>query len=74
MDSDRIAGDWKQLRGKVKEKWGKLTNDDLDVIDGKVDQLVGRVQKAYGLEKDAARKEIDGWIDAQKLRNKAAKV
>jgi uncharacterized protein YjbJ (UPF0337 family) len=74
MDSDRIAGDWKVLRGKVREKWGKLTNNDLDVIDGRITQLVGRVQKAYGLEKDAAKKEVDGWIAAQKIRAKEASV
>lgn len=74
MDKDRIAGDWKIVRGHAKEKWGKLTNDDLDVVNGRVEQLVGRVQKAYGLEKDAAKKEIDGWLAAQKLRDKEAKV
>lgn len=74
MDSDRIAGDWKVMRGKVKEKWGKLTNDDLDVIDGQLTQLVGRVQKVYGLEKDAAKKEVDGFLAAQKIREKEAKV
>jgi uncharacterized protein YjbJ (UPF0337 family) len=70
MDNDRIAGNWKQVKGSVKEKWGKLTNDDLDVIDGKVDQLIGKVQERYGLEKDAARKEYEGWKKAQELRNK----
>ena len=74
MDHDRIAGNWKQVRGKVKEKWGKLTDDDLDVIDGQVDQLLGKLQERYGLQKDAAKREFDGWRDAQKLRDKAARV
>jgi uncharacterized protein YjbJ (UPF0337 family) len=74
MDEHRIAGNWKQIRGKVQERWGKLTNDDLDVIDGRVDQLLGRLQERYGLHRDAARQEIDGWLDAQKLRDKASKV
>jgi len=74
MDNDRIAGNWKQLRGKIKEKWGKLTNDDLDVIDGRVDQLLGRIQERYGLAQDAARKEYDGWRKAEELRAKGAKV
>jgi uncharacterized protein YjbJ (UPF0337 family) len=74
MDSDRIAGNWKQVRGKIKEKWGKLTDDDLDVIDGRVDQLLGKLQERYGLHKDAARQEFDGWKKAADLRAKAANV
>ncbi len=74
MDQDRIAGNWKQLRGKVKEKWGKLTNDDIDVIDGRVDQLAGKVQERYGLAKDAAQAEVDGWCRANDLLAKAKKV
>ena len=74
MDSDRIAGNWKQVKGKVKEKWGKLTDDDLDVVDGRAEQLVGRLQERYGLAKDAARKEYDGWKEANELRSKAKKV
>ena len=58
MNSDYFAGNWKQLKGKVKEQWGKLTDDDLDVIDGKRDQLVGRLQERYGIEKDAAEKQL----------------
>ena len=74
MDSDRISGNWKQVKGKVKEKWGKLTDDDLDVIDGRTEQLVGKLQERYGLQKDAARKEFDGWKKAEELRQKSQKV
>jgi len=74
MDNDRIAGNWKQIKGKVKEKWGKLTDDDLDVVDGRVEQLVGKLQERYGLAKDAARKQYDGWKKASELRAKAEKV
>ena len=52
MNWDRIEGDWKQLTGKVKEKWGKLTDDDLAVINGKREQLEGKIQERYGYGKD----------------------
>ena len=65
MNQDRIQGRWKQLKGKVKEQWGKLTDDDLDVIAGKRDQLEGRIQERYGYAKDQARKEIDTWYSRQ---------
>lgn len=59
MNSDKLAGNWKQLRGKAQEKWGKLTNDDLDVIEGQRDQLVGRIQELYGKTKEEAEREVD---------------
>jgi len=74
MDNDRIAGDWKQVKGKLLEKWGKLTNDDLDVVNGRAEQLVGKLQQRYGLEKDAARKEFDAWHKAHELREKSSKI
>ena len=74
MDNDRIAGNWKQIKGAVKEKWGKLTDDDLDVVNGRAEQLVGKLQERYGLAKDAARKEYEGWTKANELRSKAGKV
>lgn len=58
MNWDQIAGKWKQLEGRVKEKWGKLTDDDLVRIEGKRDQLVGRVQTAYGIAKEEAEKQV----------------
>ncbi len=61
MNSDTIAGDWKQLKGKAKEMWGKLTNDDIDVIDGKRDILSGKIQKSYGITKEDAEQQIDIW-------------
>src|SRR6187431_1690266 len=54
MNWDTVKGDWKQFRGKIKEQWGKLTDDDLDRIEGKRDQLLGAVQKRYGLARDEA--------------------
>jgi uncharacterized protein YjbJ (UPF0337 family) len=62
MNWDRIEGKWKQSVGKVKEKWGKLTDDDLDVIAGKRDQLVGKIQERYGIAKDAAEKQVDEFV------------
>jgi uncharacterized protein YjbJ (UPF0337 family) len=65
MDWNRVEGNWKQLKGKVKEQWGNLTDDDLDKIAGKREQLEGVIQERYGLSKDAARKNIDEWINKQ---------
>jgi uncharacterized protein YjbJ (UPF0337 family) len=66
MDWNRVEGNWKQVKGKVKEKWGKLTDDDLDVINGRRDQLEGKIQERYGIAKDQTRKDIDDWYSAQK--------
>jgi uncharacterized protein YjbJ (UPF0337 family) len=59
MNWDRIEGNWKQFTGRVKEQWGKLTDDDLDMIAGKRDQLVGRIQESYGITKDEAERQVD---------------
>ena len=61
MNQDRIQGRWKQLKGKVKEQWGKLTDDDLDVIAGRRDQLLGRIQQRHGLARDEAERQITDW-------------
>jgi uncharacterized protein YjbJ (UPF0337 family) len=65
MDWNRVEGNWKQLKGKVKEQWGDLTDDDLDKIAGKRDQLEGKIQERYGIQKDAAKKQIDDWYGTQ---------
>jgi uncharacterized protein YjbJ (UPF0337 family) len=59
MNSDQIQGNWKQFSGKVKEKWGKLTDDDLTLIAGKRDQWVGKIQERYGIKKEEAEKQLD---------------
>jgi uncharacterized protein YjbJ (UPF0337 family) len=64
MDWDRIEGNWKQVTDKVKEQWGKLTDDDLATIDGKREQLEVAQQERYGLAKDEARQNIDDWLDS----------
>ena len=61
MNKDEIGGNWKQFKGTVKEKWGKLTDDDMTVIEGKRDQLVGKIQERYGYAKDQAEKEVSDW-------------
>ena len=66
MNWDRAEGNWKQFKGKVKEQWGKLTDDDLDVIAGKRDQLAGRIQKSYGISKDEAERQISDWEARQR--------
>jgi uncharacterized protein YjbJ (UPF0337 family) len=62
MNWDRVEGNWKQFTGKVKEKWGKLTEDDLTMINGKQEQLVGRIQERYGVAKDDAQKQVNSWV------------
>lgn len=61
MAWDRVEGNWKQAKGKIKEQWGTLTDDDLDVIAGKRDQLEGKIQERYGIEKAKAKEEVDTW-------------
>ncbi|EMA8981377.1 CsbD family protein [Escherichia coli] len=61
MNKDEAGGNWKQVKGKVKEQWGKLTDDDMTIIEGKRDQLVGKIQERYGYQKDQAEKEVDSW-------------
>jgi uncharacterized protein YjbJ (UPF0337 family) len=62
-----IQGNWKQVTGKIKEKWGKLTEDDLTAIAGKRDQFAGKLQERYGLAKDKAEKELDEFAKSLKV-------
>lgn len=62
MNWDVAKGNWKQLKGQAQQKWGKLSNDDLDVIDGKREELVGRLQERYGYERDRAEREADEFV------------
>ena len=61
MNWDRIEGNWKQFKGNVKQQWGKLTDDQLDVIAGKRDNLVGKIQETYGISKDETEKQLVDW-------------
>ncbi|HWY94250.1 MAG TPA: CsbD family protein [Steroidobacteraceae bacterium] len=58
MNEDKIKGQWKQLAGKLKARWGKLTDDDLEVADGNSEYLAGKIQERYGVAKDEAQKQI----------------
>jgi uncharacterized protein YjbJ (UPF0337 family) len=66
MNWDQIAGNWKQFTGKVKAKWGKLTDNDLTTIAGKRDELAGILQQKYGYAKDQAEKELDAFTSSLK--------
>jgi uncharacterized protein YjbJ (UPF0337 family) len=64
MNWDQLQGKWKQSKGQIREKWGKLTDDDLDVIAGQRDQLVGRIQERYGIAKEVAQEQADAFVKA----------
>ena len=59
MNWDQIHGNWQQAKGDLKVRWGKLTDDDLDRIEGERDKLVGRLQELYGISKEEAEKQVD---------------
>ncbi|MCQ0030789.1 CsbD family protein [Burkholderia glumae] len=61
MNEDRIKGQWKQLAGKLKAKWGKLTDDDLAVLDGNREYLAGRIQERYGIARDEVEKQLNDF-------------
>ena len=76
MDWNRIEGDWKRLKGNAKEQWGRLTDDDLAAINGRREQLEGKLQERYGYARDRIKREIDDWAlgvstSARKIANNA---
>ena len=62
MNWDRVEGQWRQLKGQAHQRWGRLTDDDWDVIGGKREELIGRVQKAYGKQRDEVERDVDEWM------------
>jgi len=64
MNQDQIVGQWKQLKGKIKQKWARMTDDELDLIKGKQEEFAGRVQERYGISKEQAHKDIDDFIES----------
>ena len=62
MNWDVIEGKWKQLIGKAKQQWGKLTDDDWKILSGKKDELIGKLQERYGYEREEARRQVNHWM------------
>ncbi len=71
MNWDQIEGKWRQAKGEVKQRWGKLTDDDLTFIGGSKDKLVGRLQERYGFKKEQAQNEIDNWVSTVSIGSSA---
>jgi uncharacterized protein YjbJ (UPF0337 family) len=61
MNSDQWEGQWKQFKGKMREKWGKLTDSDWDAVAGKKDQFLGKLQERYGYSREQAERDYDDW-------------
>lgn len=66
MDWNQIEGDWKRLKGHVKEKWGQLTDDEIDKINGRREELESKIQERYGIARDKAKKQVDAWFNSIK--------
>ena len=62
MNWERVQGQWNQLKGELKSKWAKLTDDDLKIVGGKKDQLIGKLQERYGVMKDEAERQVNEWV------------
>jgi uncharacterized protein YjbJ (UPF0337 family) len=73
MNWDLIEGKWKQMKRQLREKWGNLTDDDLEMIAGKRDQLIGKLQVRYGIAKEEAAKQVDEFADSLRLKEKELK-
>jgi uncharacterized protein YjbJ (UPF0337 family) len=72
MNWDIVKGQWKQMKGELRKKWGKLTDDDLDTAAGDREKLEGAIQKRYGMEKDAVKRDVDTWIASMSSRQPQA--
>jgi uncharacterized protein YjbJ (UPF0337 family) len=68
MNKDQAAGGWKEIKGKLKQQWGKLTDDDLTQIKGDRDVLLGKIQEHYGRTRDEAMKDVDKWLQGEGIR------
>jgi uncharacterized protein YjbJ (UPF0337 family) len=69
MNWEQVEGQWKEVKGLIREKWGKITDDDLTTIAGKKDRLLGKIQTRYGHKKEAAEAELDKFIANVKVKN-----
>ena len=72
MNSDQMKGNWMQLKGKMREKWGKLTDSDWEQVAGRKDQLLGKLQERYGYTKEQAERDYDDWNRANQRTSKVA--
>jgi uncharacterized protein YjbJ (UPF0337 family) len=63
MNWDTLSGDWKQFKGAIQERWGELTDDDLDVVAGQREQFIGRIQERYGSTREVAEREVDEFVE-----------
>ncbi len=63
MNWDAVEGNWKQIKGRAREQWGRLTNDEVDVIAGRRDKLIGKLQEHYGIAREEAERQIREWAD-----------
>jgi len=65
MNRDTLKGQWMQLKGKIRQQWGKLTDDEIDQMQGNTEMLIGKLQERYGYEREKAAQEVDRWLDDQ---------
>ncbi len=65
MNRDTLKGQWTQLKGKIRQQWGKLTDDEIDQVQGSAEQLIGRIQERYGRSREQAEQEVDRWLGSQ---------
>jgi uncharacterized protein YjbJ (UPF0337 family) len=68
MNTDILKGQWTQLKGQLQQQWGKLTNDDLDQIQGSRDILIGKLQERYGHRRDEAERDLDAWLEEYRVK------
>jgi uncharacterized protein YjbJ (UPF0337 family) len=70
MNKDILAGKWKEMKGRVKEQWGKITDDELDRAEGKAEQMIGLLQQRYGYSKERAEEEYDRFMKDQEMETR----
>ena len=68
MNRDVLKGQWTQIKGKIREQWGKLTDDDVDQMQGNAEQLIGKLQERYGRTREQAERELDQWLERENMR------
>jgi uncharacterized protein YjbJ (UPF0337 family) len=73
MNEDTFKGQWMQLKGKIREQWGKLTDDDVDQIQGRSEQLIGQLQNRYGIAREEAQRQFDAWMQTSRVDPRPAR-